>query len=278
MSLKTRLKIVLPTLAVGIVTGCGGLPKSQSLLQAEQAYADAKSDTEVLRHASSELARAEQALNRARSAEESAVMDTYAYVSERRTGVARAATEKRMGQEELNRLSRERDQVQLEIREMETANARAQREEALREREFALAEREQAVAEARKLQEELAALQAEKTARGMVMTLGDVLFATAKADLLPGAMDTIQRLSAFMGQYPEKTLLIEGHTDSVGSDEYNQGLSERRAMAVKVALEGHGVDPMRISTQGFGKTRPIADNGSDAGRLKNRRVEIVIRD
>jgi outer membrane protein OmpA-like peptidoglycan-associated protein len=71
--------------------------------------------------------------------------------------------------------------------------------------------------------------------------------------------------------------LIEGHTDSVGTDAYNQDLSERRAMAVKTALIRANVDPARINTYGYGETRPIAGNNTDAGRLKNRRVEIVIR-
>jgi outer membrane protein OmpA-like peptidoglycan-associated protein len=110
----------------------------------------------------------------------------------------------------------------------------------------------------------------------MVMTLGDVLFATGKADLQPGAMNTVDRLAVFLSQYPDKTVLIEGFTDNTGTDAFNQGLSERRAASVESALIQAGVSPGRISTIGYGKARPIADNGTAEGRLRNRRVEIVI--
>lgn len=266
------LQVSVLTIAVAaLLGGCGSMPKNQALQDAEQAYATAKSDPKVLQHGSKELSRAEEALSRARSTEEPADMNTYAYVSERRTAVAQAVTEKKLAQEKLDRLSREKGQVQIEMRELEAQQARSQRNTAEQQRELARAE-------TRKLQQQLTALQAEKTARGMVMTLGDVLFATGKADLLPGAMDTIGRLAEFMGEYSEKRLLIEGHTDSVGSEEYNQRLSERRAMSVKTALTNRGVDPQRIRTIGLGETRPVADNSTDAGRLKNRRVEIVIQD
>lgn len=152
------------------------------------------------------------------------------------------------------------------------------KDEALREKEAALLEREQALADAEALRLELAELQALKTERGMVMTLGDVLFSTGKTELLPGAMATITKLADFLAEYSEKTILIEGHTDSVGSESSNQGLSERRALSVKAALAEAGVDESRIDTLGLGESTPMASNDTDAGRLKNRRVEIVIRD
>ena len=131
---------------------------------------------------------------------------------------------------------------------------------------------------AESLRRELLALQAVKTERGMVMTLGDVLFATGKAELQPGAATTIQRLANFLEEYPEKTVLIEGFTDSTGSADFNQGLSERRALSVRQALVNAGVSPERISTEGFGMSRPVADNATAEGRQRNRRVEIVIQD
>ncbi len=275
---KPRQAVGLTLAVATLLGGCGGMPKSQALLNAERAYADAKADPEVLRYAATELGRAEQALNQAQVTESADEMEAYAYIGERRVGAAQAVTEKKLAQEALARLGREQGQVQLEMRELEANRARAESAMAQQEREQAVREREQALAETRKLQQELKALQAEKTARGMVMTLGDVLFATGKADLLPGAMDTIDRLAQFMREYPGKSLLIEGHTDSVGSEEYNQRLSERRALSVKDALASRGIDSRRIRTLGLGETRPVADNATDAGRLKNRRVEIVIQD
>ena len=106
----------------------------------------------------------------------------------------------------------------------------------------------------------------------------DVLFSTGKTELLPGAMTTIDKLASFLAEYPAKTVLVEGHTDNVGSDTYNQDLSERRAISVKNALIQAGVNGSRIDTSGLGESQPITDNSTSAGRLKNRRVEIVIRD
>jgi len=112
--------------------------------------------------------------------------------------------------------------------------------------------------------------------RGLVITLGDVLFAVGKSDLQPGATEQLDKLAAFMNRYVDRTLVIEGHTDSQGSDENNLLLSQRRAEAVKVYLIIQSVDSERITTIGRGKEAPIADNATAEGRQQNRRVEIVI--
>lgn len=104
----------------------------------------------------------------------------------------------------------------------------------------------------------------------------DVLFDVNSAALKPGSHDEISRVAQVLNQYPQTTLMIAGHTDSTGSDAHNQQLSERRAMAVKNALAGQGVNPARMTTVGYGKTRPIADNSTEYGRQLNRRVQITI--
>jgi outer membrane protein OmpA-like peptidoglycan-associated protein len=111
-----------------------------------------------------------------------------------------------------------------------------------------------------------------------VLTLGDVLFDTGQATLKPGAATTVDRLAQFMRDYPERSVRIEGHTDSAGSDDTNQGLSERRAQAVREALLQRGLEAPRIGAVGYGEARPIADNETAAGRQQNRRVEIVVSD
>jgi outer membrane protein OmpA-like peptidoglycan-associated protein len=131
---------------------------------------------------------------------------------------------------------------------------------------------------ARNLESELADLQARETDRGLVLTLGDVLFDTGQATLKPGAMTTIDRLAQFMGDYPERVVRIEGHTDAMGSDETNQQLSELRALAVRNELLGRGVDAARITTVGYGEARPVASNDTSAGRQQNRRIEVVVAD
>ncbi|HOI18207.1 MAG TPA: OmpA family protein [Geobacteraceae bacterium] len=104
----------------------------------------------------------------------------------------------------------------------------------------------------------------------------DYLFAVNSSSLLPGAYDEVNRVAQVLNQYPQTTIVISGHTDSTGSEQYNQALSERRANAVKNALVGMGVNPARMTTIGFGKSKPVASNASEAGRQLNRRVELRI--
>jgi len=127
-------------------------------------------------------------------------------------------------------------------------------------------------------QQQLADLQAKKTDRGMVVTLGDVLFDSGQATLKPGANLVLDRLATFMSQNPQTKVRIEGHTDNTGSAEFNQALSQRRADAVAVALEDHGLDSDRVRAIGRGQEFPVASNSSAAGRQQNRRVEIVFSD
>ena len=117
---------------------------------------------------------------------------------------------------------------------------------------------------------------AKQTERGMVLTLGDVLFDTGRAELNAGAAHTLDQLSAFLKENPERTIEVEGYTDAVGSDQMNRTLSERRANSVKNALMDRGVASNRISARGFGEARPVASNNTSAGRQQNRRVEVVL--
>ncbi|MDQ2778763.1 MAG: OmpA family protein, partial [Pseudomonadota bacterium] len=133
-----------------------------------------------------------------------------------------------------------------------------------------------AQARAAALQAQLAELQAKQTDRGMVLTLGDVLFDTGRAELKSGANRTLDQLTAFLKEHGERSVQIEGYTDSTGSEQTNQVLSERRAIAVKNALTDRGVEANRISARGMGPANPVASNGTQGGRQQNRRVEIVL--
>lgn len=104
----------------------------------------------------------------------------------------------------------------------------------------------------------------------------DFLFSVNSSTLLPGAYDELERVAKVLNQYPQTTMRISGHTDGTGSADYNQKLSERRAQSVKDALVGMGVDQARMTTIGYGKSKPIASNATDSGRQQNRRVEIRI--
>lgn len=133
-------------------------------------------------------------------------------------------------------------------------------------------------AQVKSLQSQLNELQAQQTERGLLVTLGDVLFEFGKSELTSQAGPRLDKLAEFLTQFPNRKLLIEGYTDSVGSDSVNQSLSQRRAESVRQALVSRGVAADRITTQGYGKQFPVADNGSPEGRAMNRRVEIVIAD
>jgi outer membrane protein OmpA-like peptidoglycan-associated protein len=128
------------------------------------------------------------------------------------------------------------------------------------------------------LEQELAALkaQARETERGPVLTLGDVLFEFNRADLKSGAMQKLYPLVAFLQENPTRSVVIEGHTDNIGSDSYNFELSQRRAEAVRAFLLQNGIRAERITAQGRGESYPVAANDTEAGRQQNRRVGIVI--
>ena len=104
----------------------------------------------------------------------------------------------------------------------------------------------------------------------------DVMYDFDSAVLKPGAYDELDRVSQVLNKFPQTTIRIEGHTDSSGAEDYNQKLSEKRAQAVKSALIVRNIDPARLQTVGLGESKPVADNGTEAGRQMNRRVRIVI--
>jgi outer membrane protein OmpA-like peptidoglycan-associated protein len=119
-------------------------------------------------------------------------------------------------------------------------------------------------------------LETRDTPRGLVVNMGDVLFATGKYDLRPEAQIVLAKLSGIILSHPGLNLAVDGYTDTVGSDEFNQKLSEQRAEAVRDYLASQGLSGDTMTAKGFGKADPVADNETPAGRQKNRRVEIVV--
>ncbi|MFZ3175203.1 MAG: OmpA family protein [Thiobacillus sp.] len=179
----------------------------------------------------------------------------------------------------------QRDEAQIAARQAELEAARqqaliaqqtAEQKAAALEAARAQAERDQAMIAQQ--EQQLKELDAKKTARGMVITLGDVLFSVNRAELSSGGVRNVQKLAGFLNQYPQRKVLIEGHTDSTGSLSINQPLSERRADAVRTALVGMGISGDRIETRGYADAHPVASNNTAAGRQLNRRVEIILSD
>jgi outer membrane protein OmpA-like peptidoglycan-associated protein len=119
-------------------------------------------------------------------------------------------------------------------------------------------------------------LETRDSARGLIVNMSDVLFDFNKYTLRPGAREKLAKISGIVLAHPGLKLEVEGHTDSVGSDEYNQTLSENRANAVRTYLLSQGLKTESITARGFGESSPVADNNSAAGRQQNRRVELVV--
>ena len=152
--------------------------------------------------------------------------------------------------------------------------ADAEREKAAQARQDAMSAEERV----RVLQMRISEVEARETERGLLVTLGDVLFQTGRSELQPVAAPRLDKLAGFLKQFPEKKLLIEGYTDSVGSHQLNMELSQRRAEAVKLALVQRGVDASRMTIGGYGESYPVASNQSTDGRQLNRRVEVIVSD
>jgi outer membrane protein OmpA-like peptidoglycan-associated protein len=136
--------------------------------------------------------------------------------------------------------------------------------------------RDQAKEDSARLQTEVDSLKAKPTDRGLVLTLGDVLFESGSSTLSPGAGRNLDRLVQFLTEHPDRLVQIDGFTDSVGTDSFNLDLSQRRADAVRSDLLSRGISSARVATQGYGKSYPVASNSESSGRQLNRRVEVVI--
>ncbi len=205
--------------------------------------------------------------------------------AKQRAEIAQQASDEQAAALTEARIQAERDQALINARMAEVEEARQQAtlaQQAADQRAAALAEanakaeRAQALIAQQEMQ--LKELNAKKTDRGMVITLGDVLFNVNKAALSSGGIANVKKLAEFLQKYPQRNVVIEGHTDSQGSDSYNQALSERRAEAVQKTLVEMGISRDRIATRGYGESTPVANNETAAGRQLNRRVEIVLPD
>jgi len=253
--------------------GCTAGSPPVALEQARTAYAQAEQTPAVVTNASVPLREAHQALQRAEREwtdhHDTEEVQHLATLASQRVDIARAAAEKQVAEAQIQQATEDRDQVLLNARTREAQRAQQQAQ-------VATSQAQAATSQVQQLQQELAALKAKQTERGLVLTLGDVLFETGKAELRPGALQNLYPLVTFLQKYPERRAVIEGYTDSVGSDASNLDLSERRADAVRGFLLQNGVNPAQLTTRGYGKASPVASNATAEGRQQNRRVELII--
>jgi outer membrane protein OmpA-like peptidoglycan-associated protein len=171
--------------------------------------------------------------------------------------------------------------VYLAGRKVEIANSRAQIQFLEDQRKQLIQQREGArlnshTLEADQLKRQIAELNAKQTERGLVITLGDMLFQTNKLELKGAAASNLDKLVAFLNSNPDRNVLVEGHTDNVGTDDYNRSLSQRRAESVRSYLLSRDIAANRIDASGKGENSPVASNSDATGRQMNRRVEVII--
>lgn len=265
-----------------LLVACASMPKT--IPQLDKAHADVEAlaaDPLVQQAASEELSNARKSLESADIAlkkreREDVIHYSYLASQQAQTGQERISAER--SKREVAKGEAERNRVLLEARtrDAEAATAAAQQQAQIAQSQARQAEAARQEADA--AQRQLAELQAKKTDRGMVLTLGDVLFDTAQATLKPGAASILDRVAAFMKDNDGTKVIVEGHTDSRGSADYNQQLSERRAQAVSDALAFRGIDRTRVEAVGRGKDLPVASNDTAAGQQQNRRVELIFSD
>jgi len=263
----TWLTRISSVAALALLVGCASNPTTTAELERARDAVDkvaSMPDSSTL--ASAELKEAQETLRKAEEAarenEPDADVAHLAYVAEQQAGIAEAKMNEAKALEDTKNAEANRNAALLEARERDVAEAerRADRAEA------------DAAAAWREVEE------AQETARGLVLTFGDMLFDTGGSTLKPGAQLLLDKLAAYLQQNPGAHAIIEGHTDNVGSDTMNQALSERRAAAVAAALQARGITGDRLETMGLGESYPVATNDTSAGREENRRVEVVLSD
>lgn len=281
--MNTTRTAVASALASLALAACTTTPMRNATLEEARGAVDAaRGNAAVTGTAGAELRSAQQALDRAtalwQEGGNTAAVDHYAYLARERALLAQDVSRLRTADEQARSLGQARERILLQARTREADLARLRAERAGAIAQSASREADEQARMNAQLQEQLRELQAKPTSRGMVITLGDVLFDTGEAELRGGAMRQIDRLADFLKEHPQRHVVIEGFTDSTGSEALNFRLSEQRASAVRAVLLDRGVSVDRIEVRPYGEAYPVATNDTAAGRQQNRRVEVVISD
>jgi outer membrane protein OmpA-like peptidoglycan-associated protein len=273
-------KIVISVGLMLGMAGCASTPRPNATLESAQtAVRAAEADPNVTKYAALDLETAKKQLEVAQAAamhNEEAAIAQPAYLAAQTARLAQARATAKADDARVAAGQSERDKIQLDARTRDVETAKMATDTAVGQRDQAVGQRDQATEQAARLQAEVDQLKATPTPRGLVLTLGDVLFDTGKAQLNPGSARKLDQLAQFLTDHPERRVQIDGFTDSIGSDSYNQDLSQHRADTVKSSLIARGIDRSRIGSQGYGKSFPVATNDESGGRQLNRRVEVVI--
>ncbi|MFZ1625201.1 MAG: OmpA family protein [Gammaproteobacteria bacterium] len=256
-----------------VLAGCASAPLPPTgAAEARTKLTRLQADPNLAQRAPAALKDAEAAVNTAEqpvSKSEAALGAHRVYIADRKVEIAMARASTRYAEDQRAKIASDRDKARLDARTQEADAAKI-------DASAARSDADAAAQKAKDLQLQIDALQAEATDRGLVLTLGDVLFATGKSDVKVGATSNLNKLVTFLNKYPDRTVQIEGYTDSVGSEDSNQGLSQRRAESVKAYLVQQGIAGSRLTAVGMGESQPVASNDTQSGRQQNRRVVAVI--
>ena len=259
-------KIYISIIVLLATFGCSQKPVNFSILKSAEAdYFELKKDESVVNDAPLELFKAGKLYGMTKGIKTQEEADHFAYMLKNQVDVAKEVANIKALKEKIVNLKEDKAQALLDEKENQIL---IMKKEAQKARLEAEASRDKLLA--------LEALNAQHTNRGLVLTLGDVLFETGKSNLLAGSMRAIEKLTEFLADNPERLVLIEGHTDNVGSSISNLDLSLRRSGSVAEALSLKGIAIERLFVKGYGEAYPVASNDDAAGRQRNRRVEIVI--
>jgi len=273
-----------------VLVGCATAPRSpEGAAEVRSKLTRLQSDPNLADRAPVAIREAEAAVRIAEEplANDAALGAHRVYMADRKVEIAIAQASTRYAEDQRAKLGEERERARLDARTREADRARADADAARAsaadaariasaDADAARTAASDAARQADELQRQIDALQAKATDRGLVLTLGDVLFSSGRADLKVGATSNLNRLVTFLNQNPSRNVEIEGHTDNVGGDDYNQALSQRRADSVRSFLIQQGISSRRITATGKGEHQPVTDNDSESGRQENRRVEVII--
>lgn len=271
---KTLLSVSLAGL---FLAGCATPKSPEGAANVRQQLTLLQADQQLATLAPLAIKEAEQAVVTAEQPEKNTDLAAHrVLIAERKVTLASTQAQTRQLELQRTELSQRRDEVQLTARTQEANLARTQASSARDEARDARQQADMADATATDLRSQIAELNARPTDRGLVVTLGDVLFDTGHASLKSGSSNHLDKLAVFLNAYPERTAQIEGHTDDVGSDADNMLLSQRRADTVKDFLVAQGIAGSRLNASGKGEAVPLGSNASAEGRQQNRRVEVII--
>jgi outer membrane protein OmpA-like peptidoglycan-associated protein len=282
--------IPLSLISVAVLSACSSVPPNNAALdQARSDYNAAQANPAARELAGTELQQAGEALNRANEAwsrgDERGSVDHLAYLTRQRVAITQETASQKYAERVSVEANAARDKIRLQARTYEADSAtrsadlaRAQADASMRQADASQQMTDAMRAQNLAMAAQISELNAKQTPRGLVITLGDVLFDTDQAQLKSGSLRSMDKLVGFLKQYPQRRALIEGFTDSTGSSAHNMDLSGQRAEAVRSALLDMGVGTERISTHAYGEAYPVAGNDNAAGRQLNRRVEIILSD